>query len=265
MLAQWKSRRRPAPLLNPFSIRTARFSSRQAGRAGGSMTAVALLMVVLREGVARRVSDFLCVLLHARQGHGTCFHREPPKLIPAGSNIVIQVHYSKTTGKIEKDRTSVGLFLRQGPPREGALRRFGVINHYFKIPPGADNHEVKACYTFSRDVELLTFLPHMHVRGKDMKYEAIYPDGRRETVLFCPQLRFQLGRPCTNWRKPLALPKGDKDAGLPLITTIRQRTNTIRIQARQCGLGIRHTTEMNGWIFRLHIHREASYDCKNRF
>ena len=128
------------------------------------------------------------------------------KSIPAGSNIVLQVHYSKTTGKVEKDRTSVGLFFAKAPP-EKVLTSFGVINHYFKIPPGADNHEVKACYTFSRDVEIFTFLPHMHVRGKDMKYEAIYPDGRRETVLFVPNYNF-------NWQtlykleKPLVLPKG---------------------------------------------------------
>jgi hypothetical protein len=84
-----------------------------------------------------------------------------------------------------------------------------VINHYFKIPPGADNHEVKGCYTFSRDVELFTLLPHMHVRGKDMKYDVIYPDGKRETVLFVPNYNF-------NWQtlykleKPLVLPKGTK-------------------------------------------------------
>jgi mono/diheme cytochrome c family protein len=130
------------------------------------------------------------------------------KSIPAGSNIVIQVHYSKTTGKVEKDRSSVGLFFAKAPP-ERMITSFGVINHYFKIPPGDDNHEVKACYTFSRDVELFTFLPHMHVRGKDMKYEAVYPDGKRETVLFVPNYNF-------NWQtlyklvKPLALPKGTK-------------------------------------------------------
>ena len=130
------------------------------------------------------------------------------KSIPAGSNIVIQVHYSKTTGKVEKDRSSVGLFFAKEPP-ERMLTSFGVINHYFKIPPGDDNHEVKACYTFSRNVELFTFLPHMHVRGKDMKYEAVYPDGKRETVLFVPNYNF-------NWQtlykldKPLALPKGTK-------------------------------------------------------
>jgi mono/diheme cytochrome c family protein len=130
------------------------------------------------------------------------------KSIPAGSNIVLQVHYSKTTGKVEKDRTSVGLFFAKAPP-ERMLTSFGVINHYFKIPPGDDNHQVTGCYTFSRNVELFTFLPHMHVRGKDMKYEAVYPDGRRETLIFVPNYNF-------NWQtlykleKPLSIPKGTK-------------------------------------------------------
>jgi hypothetical protein len=86
---------------------------------------------------------------------------------------------------------------------------FGVINHYFKIPAGADNHEVTACFTFGRDTELFTFLPHMHVRGKDFKYEVIYPDGKRETLLNVPKYDF-------NWQtmyvleKPITLPKGTK-------------------------------------------------------
>jgi hypothetical protein len=130
------------------------------------------------------------------------------KSIPAGSNIVIQVHYSKTTGKAEKDRTSVGLIFAKEPPAK-VLSAFGVINHYFKIPPGSDNHEVKGCYTFSRDVEIYGFLPHMHVRGKDMKYDVIYPDGRQETLLSVPNYNF-------NWQtlykvaKPVELPKGTR-------------------------------------------------------
>ncbi|MFY9611028.1 MAG: DUF3471 domain-containing protein [Blastocatellia bacterium] len=130
------------------------------------------------------------------------------KSVPAGSNIVIQVHYSKTTGKTEKDRTSVGLIFAKEPPAK-VLSAFGVINHYFKIPPGAENHEVKGCYTFSRDVEIHGFLPHMHLRGKDMKYDVVYPDGRQETLLSVPNYNF-------NWQtlykadKPIELPKGSK-------------------------------------------------------
>jgi hypothetical protein len=52
-------------------------------------------------------------------------------------------------------------------------------------------------------------MPHMHLRGKDMKYDVIYPDGRRQTLLSVPKFSF-------NWqtmyylKKPVTLPKGTK-------------------------------------------------------
>jgi hypothetical protein len=130
------------------------------------------------------------------------------KAIPAGSNIILQMHYSKTTGKIEKDRSSVGLILSKHPP-EKVITSFAVMNAYFKIPPGAANHQVTGCYTLLRDAELHTLFPHMHVRGKAMKYEVVYPDGRKETLLDVPRYNF-------NWQtmyrlaQPLPLPKGSK-------------------------------------------------------
>jgi hypothetical protein len=84
-----------------------------------------------------------------------------------------------------------------------------VPNHFFKIPPGADNHEVTASYTFDEDVQLIDYMPHMHLRGKDMKYEVIYPDGRREILLWVPKFNF-------NWqaiyylKKPISIPRGTK-------------------------------------------------------
>jgi len=80
---------------------------------------------------------------------------------------------------------------------------------FFQIPPGAENHEVTACYTFPRDVEMVSYMPHMHVRGKDMKYEILYPDGRRETLLWVDRYNF-------NWqtlyklKRPVPVPKGSK-------------------------------------------------------
>ena len=51
--------------------------------------------------------------------------------------------------------------------------------------------------------------PHMHLRGKDMTYTAIYPDGRREILLRVP--KFDFGWQTDYWlAEPLALPKGSK-------------------------------------------------------
>ncbi|HXG94329.1 MAG TPA: cytochrome c [Blastocatellia bacterium] len=133
------------------------------------------------------------------------------KLVPKGATIMFQMHYSSFRGaleKPEKDRTSIGLWLAKEPPDKMAFTA-GVANVMFKIPAGAENHEVMACMTAPRDIQIMGYMPHMHLRGKDMKYEVIYPDGRRETLLWVPKFNF-------NWqinytlKKPITIPKGSK-------------------------------------------------------
>ena len=129
------------------------------------------------------------------------------KKLPAGADLLLQVHYSKN-GSVEKDRSSVGLIFAPRPP-ERELHTMPIQNHYFKIPPGADRHEVTACYTFREDVHLTSMMPHMHVRGRDLEYRAFYPDGRQETLLSVPGYSF-------NWqttyylKAPIAIPRGTR-------------------------------------------------------
>jgi mono/diheme cytochrome c family protein len=133
------------------------------------------------------------------------------KRVPKGSTIMFQMHYSSFRGdleKAEKDRTKIGLVFAKEPPDKMIITA-AVSNALFKIPAGAENHEVTACMTAPRDLVLITYMPHMHVRGKDMKYEVVYPDGRRETLLWVPKFNF-------NWQtmyyleKPVIIPKGSK-------------------------------------------------------
>ena len=133
------------------------------------------------------------------------------KLIPAGSSIVLQIHYSSFHGAIETrqtDRTIVGLIFAKGPPEKRAVT-FTVPNQFFKIPAGAANHRVTAAYTFDREVQFISYMPHMHLRGKDMKYEVVFPNGRRQTLLWVPNYDF-------NWqtvyrlKNPLLIPKGTR-------------------------------------------------------
>ncbi len=128
--------------------------------------------------------------------------------VPAGAILKFQIHYSSTTGKDETDRTSVGLILSKEPPQQ-LVQRLDVHNHFFKIPAGAPNQEVTACYSFDRDVELLTYTPHMHYRGKDMKFETEHPDGTFETLLWVPKYDFEWQ---TTYRltHPLNIPKGTR-------------------------------------------------------
>ena len=129
------------------------------------------------------------------------------KRIPAGSTLVFQVHYT-TNGTPGVDRSRLGLIFAKEPPAREV--RTGVIaNPVLAIPPGAANHEVAAEATFSEDVRVWTMHPHMHLRGKDMTYTAIYPDGRDEIVLRVP--KFDFGWQTDYWlAEPLSLPKGSK-------------------------------------------------------
>jgi hypothetical protein len=110
--------------------------------------------------------------------------------IPAGSDVVFQMHYTPT-GKEETDRSQIGLIYYKGeaPPKNIAHIR-PILNMSFTIPPGESNHEVKSSFTFPRDVTLLGLMPHMHVRGKDFQYRATYPDGKSEILLSVPSYDF---------------------------------------------------------------------------
>ena len=102
--------------------------------------------------------------------------------IPAGSYLQFQVHYSNRTGEDVKDHTSIGLVFAREPVKH-EIAQYEIWNNLFLIPPNADNHEVTSCFTLPKDVTVVAYTAHMHFRGKSMKTEAIYPDGRHEVIL----------------------------------------------------------------------------------
>lgn len=129
------------------------------------------------------------------------------KKIPAGSDLVFQLHYTPN-GKARIDRSKVGLTFAKTPVEHQA-RTVGIAQTRFIIPAEADNHPVRASYTFPRDAHLLSFMPHMHLRGKSFQYEATFPDGRKEMLLSVPAYDFGW-QTSYNLAEPLAMPKGTR-------------------------------------------------------
>ena len=133
------------------------------------------------------------------------FEKGTAKLVKAGSVFQFQMHYTPD-GKPHKDRTYIGLKFAKEPPVNRAITG-RAWNTSFKIPAGAEAHEVKSSWTFKQDVALQNLMPHMHLRGKDFKYTLVYPDGREEVLLSVPKYDF-------NWQlayefaKPIIVPKG---------------------------------------------------------
>jgi hypothetical protein len=129
------------------------------------------------------------------------------KKIPAGSNLVFQVHYTPN-GNATKDVSSVGLIYAKSPVKYTVLTR-GVLETRFVIPAGDPNYEVKSAYTFMEPAHLYSFMPHMHLRGKDFVYRAVFPDGTTKILLSVPKYDF-------SWqtyyvlKEPIAVPKGTR-------------------------------------------------------
>lgn len=129
------------------------------------------------------------------------------KRIPAGSKFVFEVHYTPN-GTEQTDRTSAGIIFAKKPPERAAETNI-LANMGLVIPPNAANQKGELTYTFKDDALLLSFMPHMHLRGISAKYVATYPDGRTETLLSVPDYDF-------NWQsiyrfaEPLKIPRGTK-------------------------------------------------------
>ena len=134
------------------------------------------------------------------------------KLIPAGSDISVQVHYTPN-GIDVVDAPEIGVTIARQPPQRIYVSSGTSApgdRKKFAIPPNdPDWASPPAEVTFDADVELVWMMPHMHVRGKDMTYTLEDPDGRKEIVLNVPRYDFnwQLGY---NPAKPIKVPKGTR-------------------------------------------------------
>ncbi len=162
-------------------------------------------MEEMRKEMARRLPTEIIV----GYAPGTDPVALPPgtaKLIKAGSDLVVQMHYTPN-GKAGEDVSQIGFKFAKGPVKE-RVYIMSAPNLGFAIPPGDANHEVKSSVTVHRDVKLVDFNPHMHLRGKDFQYTITYPDGRQEVALkvkydFDWQLYY---RP----KEPIFLPAGTR-------------------------------------------------------
>ena len=136
-------------------------------------------------------------------------YEDSAKLIPGGMPLQIEVHYTPN-GRETTDQTKIGFTVAKGPVQ----RRFVMMapEHLADprkpIPAGASNWETRGELTFLQDAELVWFMPHMHLRGKDMTFKLVYPDGREQDVLRATfNFNWQLGY---ELKDPIKVPKNTR-------------------------------------------------------
>jgi hypothetical protein len=124
------------------------------------------------------------------------------KLVPRGSDLVFQMHYT-ANGQDGSDQTGIGMVFAAAPPRQRVMT-LQLTNHRFVIPPGVPDFHVEAHGSLPNDALLLSFFPHLHLRGKQFEYNIVHPEksgpDRFETLLrvnydFHWQLSYRLAEP----------------------------------------------------------------------
>lgn len=116
---------------------------------------------------------------------GEIFPEDAGKLMLPGSQIRWEVHMHAVGEEIRDNQVELGVyFYPRGyvPKHRTVLRMFDARGRSgLDIPPGEiavtqDFHVLQA------PARLENFQAHMHMRGKAMSVEAIYPDGRKELL-----------------------------------------------------------------------------------
>lgn len=100
------------------------------------------------------------------------------KLVPAGSDLVFQMHYT-TNGHAGQDLSRIGLIFAKRAPKQRVLT-LQLTNDHFVIPPGDPDYRVEARGTLPNNATLLSFFPHLHLRGKSFEYNIVHRDKRAE-------------------------------------------------------------------------------------
>jgi len=129
-------------------------------------------------------------------------HAGVAKRIVPGTYFEFNMHYTPTGKKEETDRSRVGLWFARGPVHHEVLTRSAAEELYLngkqisrrelpRIPAHAGNWPIEGRMNVKDDITLYSLSPHMHFRGKDMKYTVRYPDGREEVLLNVPKYHYQ--------------------------------------------------------------------------
>jgi hypothetical protein len=169
------------------------------------------------------------------------------QLIKAGSLINFYMHY-QATGQPAKDRTKLGLYFAKAgaevnhqiyhaftaagpttyivegqevlPKAQGPAQDEGGVD-LPHIPPYVDNFKVVSVHSITEPITLYGLTPHLHLRGKSMRYTVTWPDGREEVLLDVPRYDF-------NWQiyyeleGPKHIPAGSK------VTVVTYFDNSIK-------------------------------------
>ncbi len=122
-----------------------------------------------------------------------------------GTDLVLQLH-TQPSGKEEQVQPSIGLFYADEPPRYHVFEMM-LRNRVIDIPAGEANYLVEDRYTIPVGIQVLSVMPHAHYLGRDLRGDAVLPDGRRISLIHIPDWNFDW-QDRYRYEQPVHLPAG---------------------------------------------------------
>ena len=134
-------------------------------------------------------------------------------LLKKGSRITFDIHYHKEPGPgtAVADQSSIGFIFSEEPLERSLGSGISPLMKFdFAIPANTTDYQVGPLSTVARkDTDLIGLMPHMHLRGQKAKFEAFYPDGTSEVLLWVPKYDFSW-QTVYYYKEMKRLPKGTR-------------------------------------------------------
>jgi hypothetical protein len=146
---------------------------------------------------------------------GASPHIEPPNtggVLKPGSMLALQLHYT-TFGQEAVDNSKIGIWFYDDDniPTERMTGECACIftPEWTNIPPYDPEFVQTKHITIPDDAYLHGFLPHMHFRGKYMKFDAHLPDGTVQPLINIAQYNYNWQMTYTP-KEPIFVPAGTR-------------------------------------------------------
>ena len=140
---------------------------------------------------------------------------------PGDGHIMIQWHHYNTTGTVQPDASKIQVCTVPASerPNLGDVTHLGTEFDGLRMPPGASGWTTDCTNMSGESAYVVGWMPHMHLKGSNMKTELKRLDGTIETVFDKPfRFDYQIGYP----QRPVLEVK----AGETLITTCSFQNDT---------------------------------------
>ncbi len=102
--------------------------------------------------------------------------------LPKGSDVIVQVHYHRN-GRVEKDRTSIGLYFAKDAGKMKRFKGMVIPGRFLVIPPSLERFRVRGGLEVLQECTLYSVMPHMHMLGREIKVTLTPPGGKAMTLV----------------------------------------------------------------------------------